>query len=89
VDTWTNLFKEGLFGPPLPPLDKIEKVIGVRDVDLFLNSGRETAAISLPFSEERLAIPGAPLSLLIPFASGGMGRFEGNGKEACWNKQER
>lgn len=31
--------------PPLPPPEKMEKVIGVRDVDLFLESGRETAGI--------------------------------------------
>lgn len=31
--------------PPLPPPDKIEAVIGVWDTDLFLESGKETAAV--------------------------------------------
>jgi SAM-dependent methyltransferase len=40
-----NVLKERFFGSPIPPPDKREKVIGVRDVDLFLDSGEETADI--------------------------------------------
>src|SRR5918999_223147 len=41
----TNFLTERLLGPPVPPLAKIERVIGVRDTDLFLDSGRNTADV--------------------------------------------
>jgi SAM-dependent methyltransferase len=45
VNFWTTILKERFFGPAIPPPDKREKVIGVRDVGLFLHSGQETADI--------------------------------------------